>query len=206
MARTLTLWTPEDKAFWEQQGRAIANINLWISVPALFLRGVAAVERGGGEPERARLQVHAQRAVLAGGGAGPLGRDAAHLLLVHGAGVRRAALDCAVHGLAADPRGGHRRRHPGSGHELRHAARAGAAVRLRRRQFRLLDGQHQLLLSQGRERQCAGHQCRPGEYRRQPDAVPGSSSHSRCSERSAGRRRRPIRRCGCRMPASCGCR
>jgi len=35
--RVLTVWTPEDKAFWEQEGRAIANINLWISVPALFL-------------------------------------------------------------------------------------------------------------------------------------------------------------------------
>ena len=37
MARTLTVWTPEDKQFWTQQGQAIANINLWISVPALFL-------------------------------------------------------------------------------------------------------------------------------------------------------------------------
>jgi NNP family nitrate/nitrite transporter-like MFS transporter len=36
-ARVLTIWTPEDKAFWEQQGEAIAKINLWISVPALFL-------------------------------------------------------------------------------------------------------------------------------------------------------------------------
>jgi NNP family nitrate/nitrite transporter-like MFS transporter len=35
--RVLQLWTPEDKAFWEQEGRAIANLNLWISVPALFL-------------------------------------------------------------------------------------------------------------------------------------------------------------------------
>src|SRR4029079_15272871 len=33
----LTLWTPEDKAFWESQGRAVANLNLWISIPALFL-------------------------------------------------------------------------------------------------------------------------------------------------------------------------
>jgi len=33
----LTVWTPEDKAFWAEQGRAIANINLWISIPALFL-------------------------------------------------------------------------------------------------------------------------------------------------------------------------
>jgi len=37
VGKTLTLWTPEDKAFWQQQGRAIANINLWISIPALFL-------------------------------------------------------------------------------------------------------------------------------------------------------------------------
>jgi MFS transporter, NNP family, nitrate/nitrite transporter len=32
--RVLTVWTPEDKVFWEQQGRAIANLNLWISIPA----------------------------------------------------------------------------------------------------------------------------------------------------------------------------
>ena len=35
--QTLTVWTPEDKAFWESQGQAIAKLNLWISVPALFL-------------------------------------------------------------------------------------------------------------------------------------------------------------------------
>ncbi|MEP7118289.1 MAG: MFS transporter [Acidobacteriota bacterium] len=35
--RVLALWAPDDKAFWEQQGEAIAKINLWISVPALFL-------------------------------------------------------------------------------------------------------------------------------------------------------------------------
>jgi NNP family nitrate/nitrite transporter-like MFS transporter len=33
----LTIWTPEDKAFWEREGKALANINLWISIPALFL-------------------------------------------------------------------------------------------------------------------------------------------------------------------------
>ena len=33
----LTLWRPEDKQFWEREGEAIARINLWISVPALFL-------------------------------------------------------------------------------------------------------------------------------------------------------------------------
>jgi len=35
--RVLTLWTPEDKKFWAQEGQAIATRNLWISVPALFL-------------------------------------------------------------------------------------------------------------------------------------------------------------------------
>jgi NNP family nitrate/nitrite transporter-like MFS transporter len=35
--RVLHIWTPEDKAFWEKEGDAIAKINLWISVPALFL-------------------------------------------------------------------------------------------------------------------------------------------------------------------------
>ncbi|AVS92337.1 nitrate/nitrite transporter [Paracidovorax avenae] len=35
--RVLTLWTPEDKEFWEREGEAIARLNLWISVPALFL-------------------------------------------------------------------------------------------------------------------------------------------------------------------------
>lgn len=35
--RTLKIWTPEDKAFWQREGEAIANRNLWISVPALFL-------------------------------------------------------------------------------------------------------------------------------------------------------------------------
>ena len=33
----LQVWTPEDKAFWAREGDAIATLNLWISVPALFL-------------------------------------------------------------------------------------------------------------------------------------------------------------------------
>ena len=35
--RVLTVWTPEDKAFWETEGKAVANQNLWLSIPALFL-------------------------------------------------------------------------------------------------------------------------------------------------------------------------
>ena len=34
---TLKIWTPEDKAFWEKEGEAIAKLNLWVSVPDLFL-------------------------------------------------------------------------------------------------------------------------------------------------------------------------
>ena len=37
MARILTTWTPEDKQFWEQHGKAVASRNLWISIPALLL-------------------------------------------------------------------------------------------------------------------------------------------------------------------------
>src|SRR5512141_17542 len=33
----LTTWNPEDRAFWQASGRAIATRNLWISIPALFL-------------------------------------------------------------------------------------------------------------------------------------------------------------------------
>ena len=35
--KTLTNWQPEDPAFWQNEGRAIANRNLWFSIPALLL-------------------------------------------------------------------------------------------------------------------------------------------------------------------------
>ncbi|MBT4872296.1 MAG: NarK family nitrate/nitrite MFS transporter [Marinovum sp.] len=34
---TLSNWKPEDPAFWKDQGRSIANRNLWISIPNLLL-------------------------------------------------------------------------------------------------------------------------------------------------------------------------
>src|SRR5512138_2946566 len=37
IGKVLEIWTPEDKAFWVREGKAIANINLWISIPALLL-------------------------------------------------------------------------------------------------------------------------------------------------------------------------
>ena len=37
MARTPERWDVEDKAFWESEGKSIANRNLWISIPNLLL-------------------------------------------------------------------------------------------------------------------------------------------------------------------------
>jgi len=36
-SHVLTRWEPEDGAFWQSQGRAVARRNLWISIPALLL-------------------------------------------------------------------------------------------------------------------------------------------------------------------------
>lgn len=36
-SHVLAHWDPEDKAFWEREGRRIAQRNLWISIPALLL-------------------------------------------------------------------------------------------------------------------------------------------------------------------------
>lgn len=37
MSKVLQQWEPENAAFWQQQGRAVARRNLWISIPALTL-------------------------------------------------------------------------------------------------------------------------------------------------------------------------
>ncbi len=36
-SRVLAVWSPEDATFWEDQGKAVAYRNLWISIPALFI-------------------------------------------------------------------------------------------------------------------------------------------------------------------------
>jgi len=33
----LNRWEPEEKDFWQNEGKSIANRNLWISIPALLL-------------------------------------------------------------------------------------------------------------------------------------------------------------------------
>lgn len=37
MSQVLTRWEPENAEFWQQDGKAIARRNLWISIPALML-------------------------------------------------------------------------------------------------------------------------------------------------------------------------
>ena len=36
-SKVLHKWEPENPTFWQQSGSAIANRNLWISIPCLFL-------------------------------------------------------------------------------------------------------------------------------------------------------------------------
>jgi MFS transporter, NNP family, nitrate/nitrite transporter len=112
MPRTLEDWRPEDPQFWADKGRAVARRNLWISIPALLLAFsvwmvwsvvVARLPAIGFDFTSSQL-------VLAGSPAGPVGRDPADLLQLHGADLWRAAVDDAVHRVAAAARNGHRLR------------------------------------------------------------------------------------------------
>jgi hypothetical protein len=92
--RVLTIWTPEDRAFWEAEGRAIAQLNLWISVPCLFLAfavwqlwSVVAVNLNALGFRFTTNQLFWLAAAPA------LSGRPAHLLLVHGADLRWPALD-----------------------------------------------------------------------------------------------------------------
>ena len=96
-------WRPEDKDFWAADGPGDRAPQLLISIPcaAAVVRRVDGVVGGGREAAGHRLHLHDRPAVLAGRVARAVGRDAAHLLLVHGADLRRAAVDDADH-LVAD--------------------------------------------------------------------------------------------------------
>ena len=74
------------------------------------------------------------------------GRNAAHLLFLHGADLRRPAVDDGRNLVADDPGGRHRLCGAESEHAVFRLSRAGAAVRSGRRQLRLVDGQHLVLL------------------------------------------------------------
>ena len=95
-AAVLTDWRPEDKdVLAVARARAIARRNLLDLDPraAAVVRGVDGVVGGRRQAAGDRLQLHDRPAVLAGGAARPFRRDAAHLLLLHGADLRRPAVD-----------------------------------------------------------------------------------------------------------------
>ena len=147
-------WNVDDKKFWESTGKRIANRNLWISIPALLLAFavwmvwsvvVAKLPAVGFKFTTDQLFWLAAMPGLSGA-------DAAHFLFVHAADLRRPAVDGAVDRVAADPGDRHRIRRAESRHALPVLPGAGAAVRLRRRQLRVLDGQYQLLLPARRKK------------------------------------------------------
>ena len=186
-------WRPEDEAFWEAPGRAIARRNLWISVPCLLLSfavwmvwSVVVAKL----PAVGFAFTH-RPAVLAGRAAGPVGRDAARLLRVHAGDLRRPAVDDADHVVAAAPGARHGLRGAGPGDAVLDLPGARAALRPRRRQLRVVHGQHLVLLPEGREGQRAGHQRRARQSRRQRRAVRGAAGDHRraCSAGWAARRR-----------------
>ena len=207
-------WRPEDPDFWRATGRADRHAQPLDLDPsaAARLRGLDGVVGGRRQAAGDRLQLHHRPAVLARGDCRPLRRDAAHLLLLHGADLRRPAVDHADDLVADDPGDRHRLCRAESRHALLDLPGARAAVRLRWRQLRLLDVQHHLLLPEDGEGQRARPQCRPRQSRRQRRAVRRAARHHRRRVRLARRRvRRPIEasgttRSGCRTPASSGCR
>ncbi len=144
--------------------------------PAAVFRDLAGLVCRRRQTAAGRLPLLDRSALLARGAAGHLRRDAAHLLFLHGADLRRAAVDDAHHLVAHHPGARHRLCGAEPRHALHRAAHPGASLRVRWRQFRLFHGQHLLLLPEGGEGQCARPERRPRQSRRQ---------------------RRPIRRAAC---------
>ena len=197
-----------------RKGRAIARRNLWISIPALAacLRGLDGVVGGGRQAAGGRLQVHHRPAVLARGAcrASPARRLRIFYSFMPPIFGGRLWTTLSTWSLMIPAFGiGFAVQNPDTPYII--FLVAGAAVRLRRRQLRLVDGQYQLLLPEGGEGQCAGAQCRSRQSRRQRGAVRDPAGDHRRRVRLA--RRRPAdagdRRddsSGCRTPASSGCR
>ena len=106
----LTDWRPEDKKFWDTTGRAIARRNLWVSIPALLLSFavwqvwsvvVAKLPSVG-------FQFTTDQLFWLAALPGHIRRDAAHLLFLHGADLRRPAVDHGRNLVADDPGGRNR--------------------------------------------------------------------------------------------------
>ena len=103
-------WRPEDKdVLGDSRARHRAAQSLDLDPgAAVVVRDLAGLVGGGRKAADGRLQVHHRPVVLAGGDARHFRRGVAHLLLVHGADLRRAAVDHACNLVADDPRRRHR--------------------------------------------------------------------------------------------------
>jgi MFS family permease len=209
-------WRPEEPDFWEHGGRAIARRNLWISVPCLLLSFavwmvwsvvVAKLPAVGFPCTNDQLFWLAALPGLTG---------ATLRIFYSFMSFRSSAAGCGprCRYLVADDSGGrHWLCRAGSGDALLDLPRAGAAVRFRRRQLRLVDVQHLFLLPEGGEGQRAGAQRRARQPRRQRRAVrraawrsPWAYSAGWAVRRSRWSRPTSKAGCGCRMPVSSSCR
>ena len=93
----------------EATGKRSPRRNLWIpSLPAAVLCSLDGLVGRRREASAGRLRLHHRSAVLAGRAAWPFGRNTADLLQLHGADVRRPAVDDADDLVAADPGPRHR--------------------------------------------------------------------------------------------------
>ena len=142
-------WRPEDRSFWDAAGRAIARRNLWISVPCLLLSFavwmvwsvvVAKLPSVGFAFSNEQLFWLAALPGL-------VRRDAACVLLLHAGDLRWPALDDADDLVAADPGGRHGLCRAEPDIAVLDLPCARAALRPGRRQLRVVDGQHLVLLS-----------------------------------------------------------
>ncbi len=116
------------------------------ALPAALIRGLDGVVGRGREAAERGLCLHHGRALLARGLAGPVRRDAAHLLQLHARDVRRSPLDDARHMVAAHPGRGHGYGGAERCHALLGVPAARAALWTWRWQLRLLHGEYLLLL------------------------------------------------------------
>ena len=190
-------WRPEDKAFWESGGRAIARRNLWISVPCLLLSFavwmvwsvvVAKLPSVGFAFTNEQLFWLASLPGLSGA---TLRIFYSFMPAIFGG---RLWTTLATWSLLIPAIGmGYAVQNPATPYWIFLAL--ALAVRFRRRQLRLVDGQHLVLLPEGREGQCTRHQCRPRQSRRQRRAVRGADRDHRRRVRLARRRSADGDRC-----------
>ena len=208
-------WRPEDKDFWQSTGRKLARRNLLISIPSLLLSFavwmvwsvvVAKLPAIGFTYTTDQLF---WLAALPGLSGATLRIFYSFMVPIFGG----RAVDHADHLVADRPRDRHRHGRAEPGDTLLAVPGARSAVRLRRRQLRLLDGEHLLLLPEGGEGQRARPQCRAWAISASAwcssscrSSSPPAYSAGSAASRSWSRKQPEACRCGCRTPATSGCR